>query len=130
MQALSAASERTASLRVALAMAMPVLAKLALLIHDGLLTHAVHTQALSAAVQRTHSWRIALALAVPVLAQWASAGCVLGESSRWRSMQCSIAEVPMLHLLLLQVLLIAAAAASGLVAGQSFSTEVHPSRMA
>ena len=107
---------------------MPVLAKLALLIHEGLLTHAVHMQALSAAVQRTHSWRIALALAMPVLAWWASAGCALGGSSRWHSMQCSMAEVPLLHLLLLQVLLLAAAAASGLAAGQSFSTEVHSGR--
>lgn len=54
----------------------------------------------------------------------AAAGCAQGDASRWQSMQCSLAEVPLLHLLLWHTLLIAATVVYMTAAGQSRSVKV------
>ena len=82
-------------------------------------------QALSAAIQRIQSWQIAMAVAMPLLTKWAAAGCAQGEASRWQSMQCSLANAPLLHLLLWQTLLLAATVVYFSAAGQSRSVKVR-----
>ena len=80
-------------------------------------------QALSAAVQLVHSWQIALALIMPLLTKWAAVGCAQGGVSGWQSVQCSLANAPLLHLLLWHALLIAAALVYMTAAGQSRSVK-------
>lgn len=81
-------------------------------------------QASLAGVQKTKSWQIALALAMPLFAKCAAAGCARGDASRWRSIQCSMSERPLPHLLMWQMLLIAAATVFMLAAGHGGSAQV------
>lgn len=81
-------------------------------------------QAFVAGVQSTKSWQIALALAMPLFAKWAAAGCARGDAFRWRNMQCSMSETPLPHLLMWQMLFIAAATVFILAAGQGGSAQV------
>ena len=72
-----------------------------------------------------HSWQIAMALVMPLLTKWAAAGCAQGDASRWQGMQCSLANAPLLHLLLWHTLLLAAAAVCMTAAGQNRSAKVR-----
>ncbi|CAK0782831.1 hypothetical protein CVIRNUC_006026 [Coccomyxa viridis] len=80
-------------------------------------------QALTSAVQRTHSSRLALAALMPILARRAAAGCAQSGASYWHGLGCSLANMPLVYLLLMHVLLIAAAAAPLLATGESMMAQ-------
>ena len=90
----------------------------------GALMPITEVQALTSAVQRTHSSRLALAALMPILARRAAAGCAQSGASYWHGLGCSLANMPLVYLLLMHVLLIAAAAAPLLATGESMMAQV------
>ena len=84
----------------------------------------MEVQALTSAVQRTHSSRLALAALMPIIARRAAAGCARSGASHWHGLSCSLADMPFVYLLLMNVLLIAAAAAPLLATGEGMMPQV------
>ena len=81
-------------------------------------------QAVTSAMQRTHSLRLVLAALMPIIAEWAAAGCAQRGASHWHSPDCSLADMPLVCLLLMHVLLIAGVAATLHAAGPGTMAEV------
>ena len=84
----------------------------------------MEVQTLTSAVQRTHSSRLALAALMPIIAKRAAAGCAQSGASYWHGLGCRLANMPLLYLLLIHVLLVAAVAVIPLAMGGGMTAQV------